>query len=224
MLKKVGVVAVLCVLALGGCTQKQSAIGTFYMLGRSVLEGWFVHWGWDWDDTHPVVRDSFTIYHRYNAGPDEGMVDTTRSIVGHIPSTPKPVIFFKLCFVDFTGGTQADADANLSRNKAIVDSVYKIVVTDRGYQLIIGNALPVPSGSIDQYIVWSQTQYNSYLSTLHTQHPNQVFVFDFYSVLAGTNGAIKNEYTDGEPDDAHLNEAGYNAIDTPFFNFLETNF
>lgn len=224
MSKKVGVVAVLLVLALGGCTKQGTVTDTFYMLGRSVLEGWFYHWGWDGDDAHAVVRDSFNLYHRYNFGPDEGMVDTVQSIVNRVPASPKPGIFFKLCFVDFTGGTQADAEANLARNKAIVDSVYAIVVTDHGYPLILGNALPTTEAETDTFLFWNHTQYNQYLETLHTQHPNQVFVFDMYSVLTdSTTHAIRSDYATAA-DDAHPNDAGYTALDTPFSNFLKANF
>jgi len=207
-------------------TGSEISSGNIYMLGRSVLEGWFVHWGWDWDDEHPVVHDRFTLYHRYISAPWNGidnMIDSIRIIVENIPSDRNPIIFFKLCFADFEGGDQYGAETNLKRNEGIVDSVYKIV-SNYGYRLIVGNALPVPSSWIDQYMVWNQTEYNQWLLSLQTQHPGEVFIFDFYGILADDNGAIKDEYTDGEPDDAHPNEAGYNVLDTPFFNFLECHF
>lgn len=208
-------------------TGTEESSGNIYMLGRSVMEEWFVHWGWDWDDNHPVVQDRFTLYHRYVEGPDGGagvMVNSVRDIVNNIPSGQNPIVFFKFCFVDFMDTSQSEAQTNLTRNKGIVEDVYDIVVRDNGYQLIVGNALPVPSAWIDQYMVWNQTEYNKWLLTLQSQHPGEVFIFDFYGILADANGAIKDEYTDGEPDDAHLNETGYNALDTPFFNFLESNF
>ena len=199
----------------------------FYMLGRSVMEGWFVHWGWDWDDNHPVIHGRFTLYHRYILAPWDGidnMIDSIRTIVKNIPDTLDPVVFFKLCFADFEGGDQYGAEANLERNKGIVDSVYNIVIKEYGYRLIIGNALPVPSSWIDEYIVWNQKEYNKWLLGLEEDNPGKVFIFDFYSILANSDGAIKDEYTDGEPNDAHPNEEGYKALDTPFFNFLEENF
>ena len=45
-----------------------------------------------------------------------------------------------------------------------------------------------------------------------------------YSVLTNASGALKSEYASQGGTDSHPNEAGYTALDTPFFNFLEENF
>ncbi len=208
-------------------TGTQVSSGTIYMLGRSVTYNWFQHWGWDWDDSHPVVHGRFNLYHREIVGPDDGgqvTVDTVRQIINAIPASQTPVIFFKLCFVDFYGGSQDEANTNLERNKSVVDSVYSIVVNQYGYKLIIGNALPRLASETDSFLVWNHEQYNLYLESLHTQHSTEVLVFDLYSVLTNTTtGGIKSEYA-AAADDAHPNDAAYVALDTPFFNFLEVNF
>ncbi len=232
MLNKMSIVIVMSILALGGCGRDDTSTEpgdthTIYMLGRSVMEGWFEHWGWDSDDNHPVVHGRFTLYHRTVEPPDgdpETMVNSVREIVDNIPSGQGAEVFFKLCFADFVGSSQSEAQANLTRNQGIVEGVYDIVVDENGHRLIVGNALPVPSNWIDEYIVWNQTQYNQWLLNLQSQHSGTVFVFDLYGILAGPTGAVRDEYTDGEPDDAHLNTAGYNALDDQFFGFVEGEF
>jgi hypothetical protein len=98
------------------------------------------------------------------------------------------------------------------------------VVVQYGYPLILGNALPRVAIYTDQHLISEHKQYNQYLQSLQSQHPGQVFVFDMYSVLTDSvTGALKSNYTD-DPTDAHPNAAGYTALDTPFFNFLEANF
>jgi hypothetical protein len=87
-------------------TGSEASSHNIYMLGRSVLEGWFHHWGWDDNDDHPIDTLGFKLYHRYIVGPYEGAqvtVDTVRNRVENIPASSNPVIFFKLCFDDFTG-------------------------------------------------------------------------------------------------------------------------
>jgi hypothetical protein len=208
-------------------TGTQVTSGVIYMMGRSVTENWFKHWGWDFDDSHPVTHGRFNLYHRSVEGPDNGaqaMVNSVKGLLQNIPADPKPVIFFKLCFVDFYGGSPEEADTNRTRNQGIIDSVYNIVTQQYGYDIIFGNALPRTAGETDQFLVSNHEQYNQYLDSLHTQHPDDVFVFDLYSVLTDTaTGGIKSAYATAA-DDAHPNEAGYDVLDTPFLNFLETNF
>jgi len=212
-------------------TQTPSATGMsgkiVYMMGRSVTEGWFKHWQWDYDDNDPISHGEFQLFHRYVEGPDNGaqvMVNSVKQNLKDISANQKPVIFFKLCFIDFYGGSQEEADLNLQRNKGIVDSVYDIVVNQYGYTLILGNALPRTTQETDQYLVSNHERYNQYLEILQSQHPGEVFVFDLYSILTDTNtGGIKSNYATAA-DDAHPNDKGYDALDTPFFDFLETNF
>jgi len=200
---------------------------TVYMMGRSVLQGWFNHWQWDGDDNTLVAHGRFDLYHRFIEGPDNGaqvMVNSVKDILSPIPASQNPAIFFKFCFIDFYGGSQEEADANLQRNKEIIDSVYDVVVNQHGYKLILGNALPRTAQETDQYLIANHEQYNQYLESLQSQHPGEVFVFDMYSILTDPNtGGIKSNYATAA-DDAHPNDKGYDALDTPFFDFLETNF
>ena len=53
--------------------------------------------------------------------------------------------------------------------------------------------------------------------------PATIKVFDLYSVLADSAGNLKSEYAAG-PDDSHPNEAGYTALDSAFFPFLEAHY
>jgi hypothetical protein len=198
-----------------------------YMMGRSVLEGWFKHWQWEYDDNAPVSHGEFQLFHRYVEGPDNGaqvMVNSVKQNLKDISANQKPVIFFKLCFIDFYGSSQEEADLNLQRNEGIVDSVYDIVVNQYGYTLILGNALPRTAQETEQYLISNHQEYNQYLESLQSQHPGVVLVFDMYSILADPNtGGIKSKYATGS-DDAHLNDKGYDALDTAFFDFLEANF
>lgn len=208
-------------------TGTQVSSGIVYMMGRSVTENWFKHWGWDYDDSHPVVHGRFRLYHRYVEGPDNGapvMVDSVRSLLAGIPADPKPAIFFKLCFIDYYGGSQEEADSNLVRNKGIIDSVFTMVTIEYGYPLVLGNALPRIASETDSFLVWNHKQFNQYLTSLAALHPEDVHVFDFYSVLVDpATGGIKTAYRTAA-DDAHPNEAAYDALDTPFFNLLEADF
>ncbi|MBM3314360.1 hypothetical protein FJY71_00765 [candidate division WOR-3 bacterium] len=196
------------------------------MLGRSVLEGWFGHWGWSGDDCVPVVRGRFDLYHRYVESPEpaDAMLAGVRLVCESLPPNAEPVVFFKLCFVDFAGGSQAAAESNYARNRAIVDSVLAIVVRGRNCRLILGNALPRTTGETDYWLQWNHAQYNDYLLSLAAGHAHMVFVFELYSVLTDPNThAIRTAYAAG-PGDAHPNEAGYSALDPPWFHLLETNF
>ncbi|MFQ6083172.1 MAG: hypothetical protein ACE5WD_07430 [Candidatus Aminicenantia bacterium] len=196
-----------------------------YMCGRSVMEGWFVHWGWDWNESHPVKHGRFNLYYRPIEGPWGGttMQDSVREVVNNIPNEKYPIVFFKFCFVDFEGGSQSQAQANLNRNKNIVKEVYDIVVQQHGYKLIIGNALPMTANDTDSYLVWNHKQYNQWLVDFKNQHPGKVFIFDMYSILTDPDGNLRSDYAVDEWD-SHLNEAAYNALDTPFFQLLENNF
>jgi hypothetical protein len=208
-------------------TGNRVSFGRVYLQGRSVLEGWFNHWGWDGDDNHPVVQGRFTLFHRYVESPDDSglnMVASVRANVAAIPPDSSPAVFFKLCFADFAGSDSLTAQANLERNRAIIDSVCEIVVTRHGYPLIVGNALPVTLSQSDYWLVWNHIRYNAFLDTLAAAHPGQVFIFDMYSVLAdGNTHAIRPDYATGG-DDPHPSAAGYTALDTPFFALLEAFF
>jgi hypothetical protein len=187
-----------------------------YMLGRSVMTGWFSHWGGS-----PYTYDRFTLeYHAIQPPPD--IVTSAQAIIDSLTLCDQPVLFFKLCFVDFVGGDSASAQENLDRNVNYVDSVYA-AATRRGLKMIAGNALPQVANATDPWLVWNHRAYNQKLLTLAGQHTGTLEVFDLYSVLADSLGNLKAGYATG-PDDSHPNDAGYTALDSAFFPFLEQHY
>ena len=187
-----------------------------YMLGRSVMGGWFNHWGGS-----PYSHDRFTLeYHEVPPPPD--IVTSVQAILDSLTLCDQPVLFFKLCFVDFTGGDSASAQENMDRNFAYVESVYA-ATRQSHLGMIVGNALPQVANVTDQWLVWNHRQYNQRLIDLAAQHPDSLAVFDLYGVLADTDGNLKPVYESG-PDDSHPNEAGYTALDSAFFPFLEQHY
>jgi hypothetical protein len=187
-----------------------------YMLGRSVMGGWFNHWGAD-----PYTWGRFTLeYHEVQSPPD--IVASAQATIDSLTLCDQPVLFFKLCFEDFDGGDSLAAQANLDRNVGYVDSVYA-AATGRGLKMIAGNALPQVANATDQWLVWNHRQYNQRLLDLAAQHPGTLEVFDMYSVLADSSGNLKSGYASGT-DDSHPNEAGYTALDSVFFPFLEEHY
>ena len=198
----------------------------FYLFGRSVLETWFYHWGWDGDSAAPVCRSRFKLFHRYLAGPEGDGANTIadfRQQVGGFSAADSPVVFFKLCFVDFAGGDSAEAQANLDRNSRLVDSLAAIVA-GRGLRLIIGNALPVTETEHDAWRYWNHVRYNARLAALAQANPGRIFVLDLYGTLTDpATGCIRHQYRTGESD-AHPNAAGYWALDPVFDELLEENF
>jgi hypothetical protein len=183
-----------------------------WMMGRSVMSGWFTHWGSD-----PVyVHNRFTLRHWIVESPPD-IVASVQAVVDSVTMCQTPVMLFKLCFVDFEGGDSATAQANLDRNLGYVTQVDSIVEA-RGLKLILGNALPQVASSTDPWLVWNHRQYNQRLNDFATAHPD-VHIFDLYSVLSNANGELKPEYATSSSD-SHPNDAGYTALDAPFFAFL----
>ena len=187
-----------------------------YMLGRSVMGGWFSHWG-----TDPYTWGRFTLeYHEVQSPPE--IVSSAQAIIDSLTLCDQPVLFYKLCFVDFVGEDSTKAQENLDRNVNYVDSVYA-AANRRGLLMIAGNALPQVASATDQWLVWNHRAYNQKLLTLAAQHTGTLEVFDMYSVLADGSGNLKSGYASGT-DDSHPNEAGYTALDSAFFPFLEQHY
>jgi len=187
-----------------------------WMMGRSVMSGWFTHWGAD----PAYVHNRFTLRHWTVQSPPD-MVASVQAVVDSVTMCQTPVMFFKLCFVDFEGGDSGTAQANLDRNLGYITQVDSIVQA-RGLRLILGNALPQVASSTDPWLVWNHREYNRRLTDFAAAHPD-VHVFDLYSVLSDTSGALKPEYETSSTD-SHPNDAGYTALDTPFFAFLNQYF
>jgi lysophospholipase L1-like esterase len=206
-----------------GATSRTARI---VMFGRSVLEGWFYHWGWDGNEATPVQRLRFTLEHRYLTQPEGDGANTIadfRQQVVALNVDDSPAVFVKLCFVDFEGGDSATAQANLDRNERLVDSLYAVVAA-RGLRLVVGNALPVTKSEHDAWRYWNHLRYNSVLTTLANAHPRRVSVLDLYSYLTDwETHSIRQEYRIGA-DDPHPNPAGYDAIDPALDALLEQDF
>lgn len=187
------------------------------MLGRSVMNGWFAHW--TGDSGKPYRRDGFVLYRAEVESPPE----IARSAEEQVAENKDKVkiVFFKLCFVDFVGGSREEAGENLSQNKGYVERVYRSVVEDQGLKLIVGNALPQAENNTDQHLVWNHRQYNAWLKEFAASHADSVYVFDQYSLLADRDGNLNAAYAT-DPDDSHPNDQGYTALDESFFALLKT--
>lgn len=180
------------------------------------MGGWFSHWK---ATDNKVTKDGFTLYY----GEMESPPDIINSAKVKIEESglDVTVVFFKLCFVDFSGGSREEARDKLNENERYVQQMYDIVVKDKGLRLIIGNALPQIHKDTTEDLVWSHKEYNLFLTEFAAKHPGQVHVFDEYSILSDETGALKTEYTSG-PDDSHPNDSGYSALDGPFFDLLKS--
>lgn len=187
-----------------------------YMLGRSVMAGWFSHWGGS-----PYTHDRFTLYYHAVDSPP-GIVTSAQAIIDSLVLCDEPILFFQLSLEDFTGGDSATAQQNLDRNVAYVDSVYEAAI-GRGLKLIVGNALPQVASATDQWLVWNHRQYNQRLLDLAAQHADTLRVFDMYSVLTDSAGNLNSAYATNSSD-SHPNDAGYAALDSAFFPFLESHY
>ena len=187
-----------------------------YMLGQSVMAGWFSHWGGS-----PHTQGRFTLqYHPVKPPPD--IAASAKAIIDSLVLCDQPVLFFKLSFADFVGGDSVTAQQNLDRNVGYVDSVYA-AATGRGLKMIAGNALPQVASATDQWLVWNHRQYNQRLLDLEAQHADTLRVFNLYSVLADSAGNLNPAYATGV-NDSHPNDAGYTALDSLFFPFLEAHY
>ncbi|MDP1809326.1 MAG: SGNH/GDSL hydrolase family protein [Actinomycetota bacterium] len=189
-----------------------------WMMGRSVMAGWFAHMGSD--GIRPVKRGRFVFTYKAIAPPPK-IVNSVRK---HLAAAERrPMVFFKLCFVDFEGGTQEDAQANLTRNKTYIRRAYRVVVTTYHKRLIIGNALPKVAGETDTWLVWNHQQYNAWLNGFAAGHPGQVYIFSMYDVLRDGSGNLRADYATSASD-SHPNDAGYSALDAVYLPFLRSNF
>ena len=189
---------------------------TVIMLGRSVMYSWFEHW--DAADDEVYNKGRFTLEYRELDSPP-AITRSVGKIMEDLPAEKKDIVFFKFCFVDFEG--EGSANANLEANKKIIEEVYRIVVEEHGARLIIGNALPKVMNDNDIYLVWNHQQYNSWLQDFWKQHSENVTIFNMYKQLASDMGALKSQYAIDEYD-SHLNEEGYEVLDKPFWEMMES--
>jgi len=182
-----------------------------HMCGRSVLGGWFEHWGWDWDYENPVRLDGYSLYYHEMDVPPE-IIYSAAEVADGLGRQGGGVMFFKLCFDDFEGGDQSSAGDNLENNKEIIREVVRAAVEDNGLTLILGNALPVVREYFDRWMLWNQQEYNAFIAGLSREYGDRVLVLDLYGTLASPEGWLRPEYA-ADPYDSHLNAAAYSALD-----------
>lgn len=189
-----------------------------WMMGRSVMVGWFDYWGSD--GIHPVKRGRFRLTYKKVTTPPK-IVNSVRKHLERASS--RPTVFFKLCFADFEGGSRDEARANLARNKTYIRRAYRVVVNTYHKKLLVGNALPKVAGETDSWLVWNHRQYNAWLENFAASHPRHVYIFNQYDILKNADGALRPDYA-SSADDSHPNDAGYTAMDAVFFPFLRSIF
>jgi hypothetical protein len=182
---------------------------TVTMNGRSVMGGWLQSWGFDWSG--PVKKNGYTFdYKELNADDLEGL-SMAESFAENVEGlAPGSIVFFKFCFADFNGSNLATLEKN-------VDAVVK-TAKDKGFKLIIGNALPVSGKDGTPELKDEYAKYNAFLEKTAKENPN-VWIYDFYGVLAGPDGFLLSGYDTG---DGHPNDAGYAELDKTFFPMLES--
>jgi hypothetical protein len=210
-------------LAAGGCKKKEEtggepesgrtsveqnsstnskAVETVTMNGRSVMEGWMKHWGFTWEG--PVEKNGYLLDYRELDANDiaPSFAKNTEGLA------PGSVTFFKFCFADFDG-------SNLSQREREVEEVIK-TARDLGLKLIIGNALPVRKSDGNPEMLNEYKKFNDFLQQ-KAQESQDVWVYDFYGILAGGDGWLKPDY---QTDDSHPNDEAYTALDPSFFELL----
>jgi hypothetical protein len=206
----------------GGETQAtitQTGTSTIHMCGRSVLGGWFEQWGWDYDPHNPVKLDGYTlVYHEMESPP--GITDTAIAVARAMGDQGGGIMFFKLCFADFTGGDGDSARGNLAANQEIIREVTKVAVDQEGLTLILGNALPMVREYTDNWLVWNHREYNHFLEDLAASHKGRVLILDLYGTLAAPDGWLRPDFA-AEPEDSHLNGKAYTALDAVFLKLLD---
>ncbi len=187
--------------------QTEAARGTVTMNGRSVMEGWMSHWGYTGEGT--VASNGYAFDYRELDG--ERIVSSFTSNVDGLE--PGSVVFFKFCFVDFNG-------ENLEERERQVEEVISAAL-DRQLRLIIGNALPVREQDGSEGMLSEYRAFNAFVAEKAAGHPGSVWAYDFYGVLAGSDGWLKPEY---QTEDSHPNDVAYSELDKSFFTLLDEIF
>jgi hypothetical protein len=185
------------------------------MLGRSVMWGWFKHWGWDGAiESMPFNKDGYSLTYRELAPPP----DIATSATGFMDEAPEgSVVFFKFCFDDFPGAEEAAS--RFEEQKAWIQQVVE-KAQERNQTLIIGNALPKVAMSTDPTLAAEHRDYNAWLNDYAASGGSRVRVYDFYSILTDPDGAEKTSYASAA-DDSHPNDEAYTELDPSFFKLLD---
>jgi hypothetical protein len=100
--------------------------------------------------------------------------------------------------------------------------IEQVIATAKARQLklIIGNALPVRREEGSPEMLAEYRKYNAFLEQQAASNPD-VWVYDFYGVLAGSDGFLKPEY---QTEDSHPNERAYAVLDQSLFPLLDKVF
>lgn len=180
------------------------------MLGRSVMAGWFDHWGWDGES---VSREGFVLRYGELAGPPD-IADSACAYIADAP--PGSIVFFKFCFVDFSAGDRETADAELAEREEQARRVAECAAT-RPVTLVFGNALPQTASQSNPVLVDEHRRFDEWLREFANE--NGAFVVDLNSELTDGAGSLRAEFASG-PDDAHLTDVAYEALDEALFPVL----
>lgn len=196
----------------------RAGTNTIHMCGRSVLGGWFEHWGWEYDPESPVSFNGYIlIYHEMDSPP--GIADTAEAVARAIGNNGGGIMFFKLCFADFVGGDEQSARENLAANEEIVRGVTGVAVDQEGLTLILGNALPMVREYTDDWLMWNHRAYNDFLENLASSYGGRVLILDLYDTLTAPGGWLRPDYA-SDPEDSHLNGNAYAALDAVLIRLL----
>lgn len=186
--------------------ESAEASGTLLVLGRSVMTGWMAHWGGD--AATPVTREGWAISFREVSGPPD-IADSAAAAIAEAP--PGSTVLFKLCFVDFAeDGSVTAADEGYVRDVAAA-------ARSRGVRLLVGNALPQVASASTPALVGQHRAYDAWLESNAAAEGFEVL--DLNGVLAGSDGVLRAAYA-ASPDDSHLSEPAYDALDAVLFPML----
>jgi len=179
------------------------------MLGRSVMEGWFQHWGGG--DGSPVSREGFVLTYGTLESPP-GIAESAESLIDEHPESR--VVFFKFCFEDFSSDDGASHVAQMERwVEEVADHARA-----SGKQLVVGNALPRVRAQTDAPLRAQHREFGRWLEGFSAER-DDVRLFDLNGPLADSAGALRSQYALG-PDDSHLNDEAYSVLDASLFTAL----
>jgi hypothetical protein len=174
------------------------------LLGRSVSQGWAEYMGLGWDENN-TMSGTYQGYRirRFEVDPPPDIADSAARGMDRFDSD---IVFFKLCFVDFSG----DANVSLAEDEGYVAKVYDEAVTKRHRKLIVGNALPQVAADTGDGLRYNHEKYDEWLGNFASTHKG-IYVLDLYGLLADSNGALRADY-EMAPDNSHLNSVAYARI------------
>lgn len=183
------------------------------MLGRSVAYGWSEYMGLEWqeDESYYGTYEGKKIRYLHMDYPPDIDDSAIRAIRTYDPD----IVFFKLCFVDFS----TEYGDMLAEDKEYVENVYREAVMNRHKRLIVGNALPQVSRDTTSGLKQNHQEYDRWLDEFASTHAN-VSVLDLHGMLSDGSGALRSDYASSY-EDSHPNRAGYARITPAFMGQVE---